>query len=284
MKQVKVVTDTTSNLPQDLARELDILTVPYCIQFGTETFYEPDLSRKEFHERIAAGVFPKTSQPPIGKFVEVFQEAAKDAAGILCCTLTSAHSGGYATAMAAAQLMPEVPIAVVDSKAISMGTAFQAIAAARAAQLGKSLSEIVTMAEGMRDRLHHFIALDTLKYLQMGGRVSSFQTVLASMLSIKPILYVKDGVLLPYQRMRTRVRSLEAIMEATVNAVGQVQPMRLAVFHDQAQAECQSVLEELKTRLNVCESFSGELSLALTAHSGPGMIGIISYAIGPDEP
>lgn len=283
MKQVKIVTDTTSNLPDDLAHELGILKVPYCIQFGGETFYESDLSRSEFHRRIAEGVFPKTSQPPIGKFVEVFQEAAKDAAGILCCTLTAAHSGGYATAMAARELAPDVPIAVVDSKAISMGIGFLAIAAARAAQVGKSLSEIVTMVEGIRDRLHHYIALDTLKYLQMGGRVSTFQTILASMLSIKPILYVKDGMLLPYERMRTRVRSLERIIEVTVNSVGP-QPARIAVLHDQAPDDCLRVLETLKSKLDVRESFSGELSLALTAHSGPGMVGIVSYAVAPDEP
>ena len=283
MKQVKIVTDTTSNVPDDLARELGILKVPYCVQFGAETFYEPDLSRTDFHRRIADGVFPKTSQPPIGKFVEIFKEAARDATGILCCTLTSAHSGGYSTAIAARELAPDVPIAVVDSKAISMGTGYLALAAARAARVGKSLAEIVTMLEGIRQRLHHYISLDTLKYLQMGGRVSTFQTVLASMLSIKPILYVKDGVLLPYERMRTRVRSLERIIDVTVNSIGQ-QPARIAVLHDQAPDECLQVLETLKSRLDVRESHSGELSLALTAHSGPGMIGIISYAVGPDEP
>jgi DegV family protein with EDD domain len=274
MKQVKVVADTTSNLPPDLARELDIRTVPYCIQFGNETFYESELSRDEFHRRIANGVLPKTSQPPIGKFVEVFEEAAKDASGIFCCTLTSAHSGGYATAMAARELSPHIPITVFDSKAISLGNGFLAIAAARAARLGKSLSEIVTMAEAIRSRLHHYIAMDTLKYLQMGGRVSAFQTVLASMLSIKPILYVKDGVLLPYERVRTRVRSLERVVEVTVNSVGTDAPVRLGVLHDQAEEECH----------NVCESFTAELTLALTAHSGPGMVGVISYAVAPDEP
>jgi len=285
MKQVKVVADTTANLPEDLAKDLDIRIVPYCIQFGNETFYEgPGLSRAEFHRRISAGVFPKTSQPPIGKFVEVFQDAARDALGILCVTLTSAHSGGFSSAMAAREMVPEVPIEVVDSKAISMGHGFLAIAAARAARLGKSLAEIVPMVESMRGRLHHYIAVDTLKYLQMGGRVSSFQTILASMLNIKPILHVKDGVLLPYERVRTRIRSVERIMEVTEIALGRTQPVRIAVLHDQAADDCRNVLETLKSRLNVVESFTGELSLALTAHSGPGMVGVISYAIGPDEP
>lgn len=199
MKKIKVVADSTSNIPDDLAKELDIRLVPYCIQFGNETFYEDgSLTREEFHRRIAEGVFPKTSQPPIGKFVEIFQDAAKDAAGIICVTLTAAHSGGYAAAMAARDMMPDVLIKVIDSKAISMGSGFLAVAAARAAQLGKNMAEIVSMVEGIRERLCHAIALDTLKYLQMGGRVSAFQTILASMLNIKPILYVKDGVLLPY--------------------------------------------------------------------------------------
>ena len=105
------------------------------------------------------------------------------------------------------------------------------------------------MVEGIRSRLHHYIAMDTLKYLQLGGRVSSFQTVLASMLSIKPILYVKDGVLLPYERVRTRVRSLERVVEVTVNSVGTDSPVRLGVLHDQAEEECRNVLEALKSRL-----------------------------------
>lgn len=285
MKIVKVVADTTANLPEDIARELDIRVVPYCYQFGNETYYEGSgLSRDEFHKRIAAGVFPKTSQPPIGKFVEAFQEAARDAAGVLCVTLTSAHSGGYAAANAAKEMLPDLPIAIIDSKAISMGTGFLALAAARAGRLGRSLADIVPMVESMRDRLHHYIALDTLKYLQMGGRVSAFQTILASMLNIKPILFVKDGVLLPYERVRTRARSLERCIEVTENALGTSVPIRVAVFHDQAAEECRHVLDVLKSRLNVQESFSGELSLALTAHSGPGLVGIISYAVNPGEP
>jgi fatty acid kinase fatty acid binding subunit len=285
MKQVKVVSDTTANLPDNLVRELDIQVVPYCIQFGNETFYEGEgLTREEFHGRIAGGVFPKTSQPPIGRFVDAFQAAAKDAAGIICITLTSAHSGGYASAMAAKEMVPGTPIKVVDSKAISLGSGFMAIAAARAARLGNSLSDIVSMVEDMRTRMHHFIAVDTLKYLQMGGRVSAFQTTLAGMLNIKPILFVKDGALLPYERVRTRIRSIERIVEVTESSVGRTQPVRLAVLHDQAEEECLNVLATLKSRLNVLESFTAELDLALTAHSGPHMVGIISYAVGPNEP
>ncbi len=284
MKQVKVVTDTTANVPDDLARELGIAIVPYCIQFGSETFYEgSELTRDEFHRRINDGIFPKTSQPPIGKFVEVFQQAAKDAAGLVCITLTSAHSGGYASAVAAAQMMPDIPIEVIDSKAISMGTGFLALAAARAAQKGKTLFEIVRIIEDIRSRLHHYIAMDTLKYLQMGGRVSTFQSVLASMLNVKPILHVRDGFLLPYERVRTRARSLERIVDITVKALGTMLPVRVAVLHDQAATECYNVLEALKSALNVAESFTGDLSLALTAHSGPGMVGIIGYTIGADE-
>lgn len=284
MKMVKVVSDTTADVPDDLAKELDILCVPYCYQFGNETFYEDSgITREEFHARIAGGVFPKTSQPPLGKFVEVFQEAAKDAAAIICLTLTSAHSGGFATANAARALLPDVPIVVIDSKAISMGSGYLALAAARAAKLGRSLSEIVPMVEGMRERLHHYIALDTLKYLQMGGRVSTFQSILATMLNIKPMLFVKDGVLLPFERVRTRARSLERIIEVTANAMGTA-PVRLAVFHDQAADDCRNVLEILKSKLDVRESYSGEVSLAITAHAGPGLVGVISYQIGQDEP
>jgi len=284
MKHVKVVADSTANVPADLARELDIHIVPYCVQFDNDMFFEDQLSRLEFHGRINGGVFPKTSQPPVGKFVEVFQEAAKDASGLLCVTLTAAHSGGYASAMAAKALVPDIPIEVVDSRAISMGTGFLALAAARAGAMGQSLSDITKLVEGIRSRLHHFIAIDTLKYLQMGGRVSAFQTVLATMLSIKPVLYVKDGHLLPYERVRTRVRSLERIIEVTEEAVGASNPVRVAVFHDQAEDDARTVLDTLKKKLNVVESFTGEVSLAITAHSGPGMVGVISYAVEPGEP
>jgi DegV family protein with EDD domain len=285
MKQVKVVADTTADIPGDLAKELDIRVVPYCIQFGTETFYEgQDLTREEFHRRIAAGVFPKTSQPPIGKFVEVFQELAKEASAIICVTLTGAHSGGYGAAMAAKEMVPEVPIVVLDSRAISMGSGFLAVAAARAGIMGQSLGEILPMVLNMRDRLHHYIAVDTLKYLQMGGRVSAFQSMLANVLNVKPILFVKDGVLLPSERVRTRVRSLERIVELTEAALGTLQPVRIAVLNDQAAEECRQVLDALKSKLEVCESITGDLSLALTAHSGPGMVGIVSYTVSPDEP
>ena len=150
MKHVKVVADSTANVPPDLAKELDIHIVPYCVQFDNDTFFEDQLSRHEFHGRINGGVFPKTSQPPVGKFVEVFQEAARDAAGLLCVTLTGAHSGGYASAMAAKALLPDIPIEVVDSRAVSMGTGFLALAAARAGAMGQSLADVTKLVESIR--------------------------------------------------------------------------------------------------------------------------------------
>lgn len=117
----------------------------------------------------------------------------------------------------------------------------------------------------------------------MGGRVSAFQNVLATMLNVKPILHVKDGMLVPYERVRTRARSLERIVEAMAASLGTSGPVRLAALHDQAAEDCLHVLDMLKERLNVRESLTGELALALASHSGPGMVGIIGYALGPEE-
>jgi DegV family protein with EDD domain len=283
MKRIKVIVDSTGNLSPEIARQYDMRIIPLHIQFGMETFRDGvDMPRAEFHQRIAAGVFPKTSQPPVGVFAEMFTEEAATADGIICFTVTGAHSGTYGSALAATQMVPGPRIEIVDSRCLSFGTGLHALAAARAAQQGKSMDDILKIVAGVRSRMQHFMSLSTLKYLQMGGRVSTFQSVFASLLNVKPILYVKDGTLTPYERVRTRSRSIERMLELMTQAVGD-QPVRLGIVHDSALEEAQQVLETLKKRINVQESFVDELDLALTCHSGPHMVGVIGYAVGPDE-
>lgn len=284
-KPIKIVTDSSVDLPADVLKKYDISVVPLAIQFGQETFNEgsPQLTRQEFYRRIEAGVFPRTSQPPAGAYAAIFNELAGEASGILCLTITAAHSGTYNSALMAKEMVPQADIEVIDSAALSMGTGFQALAAARAAAAGKSKEEIMRLVVDLRNRMHHYFCLDTVKYLEMGGRVSHFQSMFASLLNLKPILSVRDGTLSPYERVRTRSKSVDRLVEIVEQKLGAGAPVRLAVLNTQAEAEAERVSNELHRRLNVRESFRGELSLTLTVHAGPGLVGVIGYAIGPDE-
>ncbi len=284
MKPIKFVTDSTADIPPELLKKYDIRVAPIAIQFGKETFDEGHgLTKEEFFRRIDAGVFPKTSQPPAGAFATHFRELAKEASSIISINITSAHSGTVQSAIVAKDMVPEADVEVVDSLAISMGTGFQVLAAARAAEQGKSKEEILRMVRGMIGRMHHYLCLDTLKYLEMGGRVSSFQSTFASLLNVKAILTVKDGALSPYGRVRTRSKSIERLIEIVEENLGTSDPVRLAIMHTRAEAEARQVADVLKARLKVREMFMSELALSLTVHAGPGLVGVIGYAVGPDE-
>jgi len=285
MKPIKFVTDSTADIPPELLKKYDIRIAPIAIQFDKETFDEGHgLTRDEFFRRIDAGVFPKTSQPPAGAFAAIYRDLAKEASSIISINITSAHSGTVQSATLAKEMVPEADVEVVDSQAISMGTGFQVLAAARAAEQGRSKEEILGMVRGMIGRMHHYLCLDTLKYLEMGGRVSSFQSMFASLLNVKAILTVKDGALSPYGRVRTRSKSIERLIEIAEAALGRGDPVRLAIMHTRAETEARQVADALKSRLDVREMFLGELALSLTVHAGPGLVGVIGYAIGPGEP
>ncbi len=278
---IKVVTDSTADIPQELLDRYDIRLVPINIQFGTETYREGiDIDRPTFFRKLDEyPTMPTSSQPSPGQFVEVFRPLAEDGHSIISIHITSKHSGTYQSALLAKSMLPEADIEVFDSLSISIGTGYQVLAAARAAEEGKSMKEIIHMLEGIRSRMSLYLTPATLKYLQKSGRVGKLAGALGALLNVKPIIKVEDGVLEAFQNVRTRSKALERIMELTTGAVGTTEPVKIGIPHAEVPDEAEALRKRVEGTFNVDEMLVVPLACSLTVHGGPGIIGIVAYPV-----
>src|SRR5437868_9469432 len=231
----RVVTDSSCDLPADLVAELDVEIVPLTIRFGNDELVDRrDLSPKEFWARCAnSPVLPETSAPSAGAFEDAYRRAADAGAdGVVCITISSQLSAtGQAAQMAAKSVQGEIAVRTVDSLTVTMGLGMMAAAAARLGAEGRSVDEVAAAAEALVPRTRVYGALDTLENLKKGGRVGGAQAMLGSMLSIKPVIEVRDGVVEPESRQRTRARALRYLVDK-VRSQGAVED--LAVMHGEA--------------------------------------------------
>lgn len=276
---IKIVTDSTADIPRPLLERYDIRLVPINIQFGSETYREGiDIDRPTFFRKLEE-VMPTSSQPSPGQFAQVYKELAGQGHSILAVIITSKHSGTYQSAVLAKSMLPEAEIEVFDSLSISMGTGYQVLAAARAIEEGKGMEEIIHLLEGIRSRMYLYLTPATLKYLQKSGRVGKLAGALGSLLKVKPIIKVEDGTLEAFQNVRTRGKALDRLVELTVEALGTDRPVKLAIPQAQVPAEAEELRERLENIFNCDEMHVVDLACSLTVHGGPGIIGIISYRV-----
>ena len=278
---IKVIADSTCNLSQETLDEYDIRIAPIPIQFGEETFEEGvDIDRDVFYKKIEdTGIMPTSSQPTPAWFGRYYQELHQQGHSILVITVTGKHSGTFNSATMAKSLAPEADVHIFDSKSISLGTGWMVLEAVRAIKAGVAQSEVVSRIEAIRERARLFITPATLKYLQMSGRVGTLQGALASLLSIKPIIHLKDGLLEVMENVRTRGKALDRMIQHLDDAVGRNTPINLAVIHARAREEGLVLLEHAKDAFNVQETLFGDLVASLAVHGGPGIIGLFAYPI-----
>lgn len=277
---IKIVTDSTADVPTSLLERYDIRVVPINIQFAQETYQEGiDIDRPTFFRELEV-CMPTSSQPSPGQFAEVYEQLAGQGHSILTIVITSKHSGTYQSAELAKSMLPDADIEVFDSLSISMGTGYHVLEAARAAGEGKSMGEILQLLEGIRSRTHLYFTPATLKYLQRSGRVGNLAGALLSMLSVKPIIKVEDGVLEAFERVRTRGKSLDRLVELTAEAVGTTEPVKLAIIHAETRDEAEALRARLEENFICDEMHVVDLACSLTVHGGPGIIGIVSYKPG----
>jgi DegV family protein with EDD domain len=276
---IKIVTDSTADVPQELMERYDIRAVPINILLGTETYQEGiEIDRPTFFRKLEE-VMPTSSQPSPGQFAEVYRELAEQDHSILSIVITSKHSGTYQSAVLARSMLPEADIEVFDTLSISIGTGYQVLAAARAAEEGQSMEEIIQLLEGIRSGMFLYLTPATLKYLQRSGRVGKLSGALGALLDLKPVIKVEDGVLEAFQNVRTRGKALDRIVELTEEAVGTTEPVKLAITHAQAPDEAEELRQQLESTFNCDEMIVVDLACSLTVHGGPGIIAIVSYKV-----
>ncbi len=282
MARLKVVTDSTCDLPPSLFQEYDIAVVPINIQFGNETFQEGiTMDRKTFYEKIrTTGVVPKTSLPSVGQFAEVYRSWFRQGYDtILSLHITEVLSGVMnAARLAAEQVAGEGRVIPVDTLSGSAAMGYMCVDAVRMARAGKTIDEILNHVNDVRPRVRISLTLATLRYAQVSGRISNLQSLLASLLSIKPIVVVREGQLIPEARCRSRQAAMNRIVELTKEAAGEA-PIRFAVLHSEVPEEAEELLARVRQSVNGVESFMGDLSISVAAHFGPGVIGTVVYPV-----
>jgi DegV family protein with EDD domain len=273
-----VVTDSACDLPDELIDELGIEVVPLTIRFGNEELIDrKELSTEEFWRRLTTSdVLPETSAPSAGAFEETFRRLAGDgASGVVCVNLSSKLSATMQSAQVAATAVSDAcKVEVIDSLSVSMGLGSLAITAARRAREGDSLESIAANVLDRRNRTKLYGALDTLEFLKKGGRVGNARALLGSMLSIKPILEVRDGIVEEAGKVRTRSRALRTLVDRVTEA-GRVE--NLAVLHAQAP-DLDELLDQLDPIVPRDQILIGTIGPVIGTHAGPRVIGVTFQA------
>jgi DegV family protein with EDD domain len=269
---IKIVTDSTADLTPQLAKEHDITVVPVYLRFGDEVFHDQvDISADEFYRRLSHDtIHPSTTQPSPQDFADVYKGLIKKADGIISIHVSSKLSGTCNSALQGkAAIGKECPIEVIDSQVVTMGLGQLAIAANTLAQSGKSLQQVVEEVKKMIPSIHVLGLLDTLKYLALGGRIGKVQALLGSVLSVKPMLTIKDGVLTPAGRVRSRAKGTDILFDYVKNAVD-IQD--LAVVYNTEREEAQAFVKRLGAIFPEEKIRLAQLGPALGVHTGPGIL------------
>lgn len=276
---LRIVTDGAADIPAGWEKEFDIKIVPINIHFGEQTFIQyVDMDFASFYKKVAGNkIFPKTSQPSPHQFSEFYKRNFQKGETILSIHVTSKLSGTYASCVSAAgELKGDYNIIPFDSGGGSLGIAFLCRAARQMELAGKSVDEIVRRLESIRSKVFIILTLDTLEYARRSGRVGALSASLASILNLKPIAMLKDGLVETVDKVRTRKAALVRVLALGKELVGN-KPVHLGVVHARDLEAGKSLLDEAKKHFNVKDAELTDLSISLAINFGPGTVGLVLY-------
>jgi DegV family protein with EDD domain len=285
MPNVAVLTDSTASIPEELLERLHIQTVAYYIHRGQEVLRDlVTIQRAEFLQWLMTARFlPTTASPGPGDYFEAYRQmACQGIKEIISIQMSSKVSGGFQAATVAQTMMqdeyPDVQIEVIDTQNAALCQGWMVIEAARGALAGLSLDPLVDTVKRMIPTSHMIQTADTLKYLYMGGRIGKAQQLLGSMLNIKPLIGIEDGVIVPLGRARSRGQAYQQMAEIVMDGIGKGKA-KIAYVHAGAAGEVEKVRKLVEANVQVVESLVAELSPALAVHTGPGMTGLCYYPV-----
>ena len=268
---IKIVTDSTSDIPPELAESLGVHVVPLTVFFGDEAFRDGvEITRDEFFERLAKGdVLPRTTQPTVGDFEAVYSALAEEGHEIASIHVSSKLSGTINSALTASAQLSDANVAVVDSGLASLGLTLAVKAAAEAANAGASLEEVTAVARQTAEKVDVYFVLDTLEYLQKGGRIGKAAALFGGLLSIKPVLKIVDGEIHPHEKVRSRAKALARMREiASAGAPYE----EIAFIHEISEDEVSSMAAHLAP-LAKAPLIVGRMGSVIGTYTGPGVVG-----------
>jgi DegV family protein with EDD domain len=291
MPRLAIVTDSVTGIPDRMLQELKINTVPYYIHRGSEVLRDlVTIDRESFYKWLPNAIqLPTTASPGPGDYITMYQRLAEDEGveEIASIHMTSKGSGAYQAAMAAkamlVEILPRLKIEVIDTLNASMCHGWMAIEAARAVLANKTLPEVVERVKSLMPITRMIHTADTLKYLYMGGRIGRAKHLVGSLLNIKPLIGMEDGVIVPLGTARSRKQAYNSMVDIVEKAVGVDGKIKIAYVHAAALEEALKIKELVEERLQVVEEIMSELSPALGVHTGPGTAGLCYFPVVDDN-
>ena len=269
---VKIVTDSTADLPAQLAQELGITVVPVYLRFGEKVYRDRvDISEDEFYQKLVESpVHPTTSQPTPADFADVYNRLSKETDEIVSIHLSAKTSGTYNSALQGRELAEtECHIEVVDSLSVTMGLGLMAMAAARLAEAGESLQAIMEEIRQAIPRIRLLGVFDTLKYLLLGGRISKVRAIVGTLLNVKPLITMRDGELVQAGLARTRSKGMDRLLDLVKNTLN---IQELAIVSSTTPDEADSLKERIASTFDKRYIHLARLGPGLGVHGGPGTL------------
>ncbi len=278
MSKVAIVTDSTAYIPIPLMKQLNISVVPLVVIWGDETYEDGvDISPNEFYIRLQTSkIIPTTSQATVISMTNTFERLLEQDYDILGIFISSHLSGTIDSARQAREMLRKgkEKVEILDSQATTMAMGWPVLTAARAAMAGENLANCQKLAEKTRDQTGVLFVVETLEYLRRGGRIGGAQAMLGTILKVKPLLELQDGKIEPVEKIRTKRKALERMLDLAEEKMGGNSPIRLATVHANAEEEALALLETARHRFNPVESLQSPLSPVIGTHAGPGTVAL----------
>ena len=278
MPKIAFVTDSTAYIPAELIKKHDITVVPQVLIWGDQTYQDGvDITPEQFYARLkTAKVMPTTSQVSVITMQQAFQGLIEKGNDVIGIFISAKLSGTMQSALQAREALHDAAgkVTIIDSNSTAMAMGFQVLNAVRAAEQGATLADCVSLVEKSRDHVGVYFAVDTLEFLHRGGRIGGAQRFIGSALNLKPILALRDGRVEAEDRVRTKSRAVDRLLElASVQVTGK-SSIRIATLHANAEQEARDLLERASQKFGAIESILSSVSPVVGAHAGPGTVGL----------
>lgn len=274
--KIAIVTDSTAYIPKELRDQLDIHMIPLNVIFGHEAYQEEvELTVDQFYEEVKAREdLPTTSQPAVGLFVELFEKLAQEYDAVISIHLSSGISGTYQGAVTAGQMVEGIQVYPFDSEISCMIQGFYTLEAAVLAKQGKSLEDIMGHLDKIKSRSDAYFMVDDLSHLQRGGRLSSAQAIIGSLLQVKPLLHFENKKIVPFEKIRTRKKALKRIVELFDEVASKGEPLKACVIHGNREEEALAFKQELEEKYPHVEFYLSYFGPVIGTHLGEGAMGL----------
>ncbi|MBB4823615.1 DegV family protein with EDD domain [Sporosarcina luteola] len=270
-----IVTDSTAYLPSDQIEELNIHVIPLTVTIEGHAYDEEiDLTAEDFYDKVRGnGPLPKTSQPPVGRFVELFEALSQEYDAVISIHLSSGISGTYAGAVQAGEMVKDIEVFAFDSEISCYVQGFYVLRAAEMAQEGVEPQAILDELSEMKKTLRAYFMVDDLAHLQRGGRLSGAQALIGGLLQVKPILHFKNKVIVPFEKIRTRKKAMKRIADLLAEDAAKM-PLEAVIIHANQLEEAEAWREELTARLPDVKFTISHFGPVIGTHLGEGSMGL----------